>query len=121
MGNAPGRGPYLPGQGPGTNPLVTIGLNGTIGNTTLGVASDSGGLSWGQTTQIGIGVSVEICVKTPPPPENECKLPKWPRIPDSVSTGFSRNLGITVSKYSYCVDIGPSKGLPAGANWDLGN
>ena len=122
MGNAPGIGPYLPGQGPGTIPLVTIGVNGTVGSTTMGVASDSKGLSWGQTTQVGVGYSVEICVKTAPPPNNECEKSKsWPRVADNYSVGVGKNLGLMFNANgSYCIDIGPSFGLPAGVGWDLG-
>ena len=107
-----------------TDPLglrSSVGISGTVGSTTIGVSTSSNGVAWGQTTQLGVGFGVEDCFNIPEDDPDPCRKPKSrPRLPDEYSVGFGKNLGLTIhSDGSWCINAGPSFGLPAGVGWDL--
>ncbi|WP_018508794.1 RHS repeat-associated core domain-containing protein [Thiobacillus thioparus] len=114
----PNFNPLAPKSGP-TAPRGSLGASATIGSTTVGRSTNSDGVVWGQTTQISVGASVDICFNTPPP--QACSAtPSTPRAPDFYSYGVGKNLGLTVnSDSSFCINVGPSFGLPGGFGWNL--
>ena len=114
----PNFNPLAPKSGP-TAPRGSLGASATIGSTTVSRSTNSDGVVWGQTTQISVGASVDICFNTPPP--QACSaIPSVPRAPDFYSYGVGKNLGLTVnSDSSFCINVGPSFGLPGGIGWNL--
>ena len=100
---------------------ISIGVGGTIGTTTYGVDSNGSGGQWGQTTQLSVGIGVEICFNGNPDSnsENSCEN-KTDNLPDDYSFGAGKHLGVKIgADGAFCINLGPSIGLPAGAGWNL--
>ena len=116
-GWAANGGPYS-----GNGATLSGGVSGTVGSTTLGVNTSTSGVQWGQTTQLSLGIGLELCIIPEPVNEpNGCGVNQDDdNYPDNYSMGLGQNLGVTVRKDgAMCLNVGPSVGLPFGAGWDL--
>jgi hypothetical protein len=105
---------------------MSVGIGATVGSTTVGTSAStfgSSGPQWGQTTQIGLGGGIEICV-LPRPSNEQCDASDQNGedgpMPDNYTAGVGRHAGIRIGKDgTFCINFGPSVGLPFGAGWDL--
>jgi RHS repeat-associated protein len=99
---------------------VSIGVGATIGTTTIKSDTWAPGILWGQTSQIGKGVGVELCFNRKPRAGDVCETTKGDALPDNVTVGLGRHLGVGFGfDGSFCINVGPSIGLPAGVGWDV--
>ncbi len=116
-----GRGhvPAMAGTGD-----VTVTVSVTIGSTTITI--DGWKVLWGQTTQVGLGAGVDFCFERGGGAgscEKESDEPSSSGYPDSLSAGLGPHIGVTFpiggSVSGPCLSLGPSFGLPFGANYNL--
>jgi RHS repeat-associated protein len=99
---------------------VSIGIGATIGTTKIKSDTWAPGIQWGQTSQIGKGVGVELCFNRKPRAGDVCETTKGDALPDNVTVGLGRHLGVGFGlDGSFCINVGPSIGLPAGVGWDV--
>jgi hypothetical protein len=80
--------------------------------------------NWGAalTTQLGLGIGIELCFNLPPKSGASCDANDDANgnYPDNYTAGLGENLGVKFNvNGSFCINFGPSVGLPGGAGWDL--
>lgn len=112
---------------PGSRPIIDVGISGTIGSTTISYTTNNPNTQWGQTTQVSVGVGGTICFNLPQSSSNQsCPVNSQTNnnnsspLLDNFSIGLGRNFGTSISSNgSFCINLGPSVGLPLGFGWNL--